>query len=53
MKSILDPSFKYRPHSSHSDPETFRRRMRARARIAMAQRKVEAAKVTKIRKMAT
>lgn len=52
MKSILDPSYKYRNAASHGDPEHFRRRMRARVRIAQAQRKTEQAKVTKLRKAA-
>lgn len=51
MKSILDPSYKYRNAASHGDPEHFRRRMRARVRIAQTQRKAEA-KVTKLRKAA-
>lgn len=36
---LTDPAFKYRPSTTHSDPEAFRRRMRARARIAQRTKK--------------
>lgn len=39
MKSILDASFKYRSSATHGDPEAFRRRMRARARIVQRTKK--------------
>ena len=34
MKSILDPTYKYRDAASHGDPAKFAARMRARIRIA-------------------
>jgi hypothetical protein len=39
VKSILDRSFKYRSSATHGDPEAFRRRMRARIRIAQRTKK--------------